>query len=322
MAPQRDYYEVLGVPKSASKEAIKRSYRELAKKYHPDRNPNDPSAEEKFKEVQQAYSVLSDAKKREEYDRFGEVGVGQWQTKPGGQRVYQWGPGHEVRQEDLEDLFSAFGGTGSGPSSIFEELFGTRRRGGRTRTRVRRPAPRGPDIEQGVTLTFDQAVHGATLTLRLQRPDNGRAETIDVRVPAGVEDGQKIRVRGHGGSSGGESGDLMLVCHVQPHPFFDRRGTDIHLETPISFAEAALGAKIEVPTIDGPTTVTIPPGTSGGTKLRLKGRGIPRKTGERGDQYLSIRIVAPSSSDPEIRELMQKLKEHDRSDPRAGKGWK
>lgn len=321
MAQKRDYYEVLGVAKAATVDEIKRAYRTLAKRYHPDRNPNDAAAEQKFKEVQHAYSVLSDAKKREEYDRFGEVGVGQWQTKPGGQRVYQWGSGREVREEDLEDLFSAFGG--SGPSSIFEELFGTGRSrgGGRGRTRVRRQPERGADVEQVVDLTFEQAARGTTIALRLERGGNGRSETLDVHIPAGVEDGQKIRVRSRGGDGADHPGDLILVCHVGPHPYFERRGADIYLDMPISFAEAALGAKLEVPTLDGPTTVTIPAGTAGGTRLRLREKGVANKGGGRGDQYLTIRIVPPSATDPVVRQLMQKLKEHDRSDPRAGKGW-
>ena len=319
MPKRRDHYEVLGISRSASTDEIKRAYRSLAKKYHPDRNPGDPSAEVKFKEVQHAYSVLSDSKKREQYDQFGDVAVGEWQTRPTGERVYQWGGGSSVRGEDLEDLFSAFGDR-IGDEGVFEQIFGNfGRRGARTAT------PRPPaDEEHPVSLTFDQAVHGTTMTLDLSHGRRGR-ERIDVKIPAGVEDGQKIRVRGRvPGQNGGPAGDLILRCSVAPHAYFRREGADIYLDVPVSVSEAALGAKIDVPTIDGQATITLPPGTAGGSKLRLKGRGVISRragTAECGDQFVVIQIVPPKSLSDEQRRVFENLRETERENPRSRCAW-
>ncbi len=314
-----DYYKVLGVKRSASQEEIKRAYRKLAKRYHPDRNPDDPSAEQKFKEVQQAYQVLSHPDKRAEYDRFGEAGVGQWTTGQRGQKVYQWGTKSSVNLDDLEDLMSAFGG-GGGRASVFDQFFGGIRRG-----RGPAPAPtRGADEERRISLSFEQAVNGAVVSVQLSSKDDGRSETLEVKIPPGVEDGQRIRMsgRGHRGRGGGPPGDFYLVCSIQPHPYFKRRDADIYIEVPVTVAEAALGAKIEVPVIDGPVTLTLPPGTPSGAKLRLKGRGF-RKRGrkEQGDQYVIINIVPPKPLTDEQRRLFEQLREQDRSDPRARCAW-
>lgn len=321
MPGKRDNYDILGVSRSASTDQIKRSYRRLAKKYHPDRNPGNPSAEARFKEVQHAYAVLSDADKRAQYDRFGEVGVGQWNTRPSGQRVYRWG-GSTVGREDLEDLFSVFGGGGG--SSIFEELFGGGAgRRGRGPSTVQAAPQRTPDLEQTVELSFDQAVRGATLTLKLRSGADGRLQTIEVKVPPGVEEGQRLRLRGRvSGGNGRPPGDLYLNCTIKPHPYFTRRKADIYVDVPVSLAEAALGAKIEVPSIDGPATLTLPPGTAGGTRLRLKGCGIRRPGSDRrGDQYVVIRIVPPKVLTDEQRRLLEELSRHDRSNPRADCPW-
>jgi DnaJ-class molecular chaperone len=323
MPKRRDHYEVLGVGRSASTDEIKRAYRSLAKKYHPDRNPGDPAAEGKFKEVQHAYSVLSDPKKREQYDQFGDVAVGEWQTRPTGEQVYQWGGGSSVGVEDLEDLFSAFGGRGGGSrgEGVFEQIFGNSVRRGPSRRAG--TAPRRPvDEEHPVELTFDQAVHGTTVTLDLSHGQRGR-ETIEVKIPSGVEAGQKIRVRGRvPGHNGGPPGDLILICNVAPHPFFRRDGLDIYLDVPVSVTEAALGAKIDVPTIDGPATITLPPGTPSGSKLRLKGRGIVRRSAaERGDQYVVVQIVPPKSLSEEQRKMYEMLRGSDRQDPRSRCAW-
>lgn len=320
MSPRRDLYEVLGVPRSATQEEIKRAYRKLAKEYHPDHNPDDPSAVESFKEVQQAYVVLKDAGKRKDYDRFGEAGVGQWSTDGGGERVYQWG-GSSINVEDLEDLFGAFGGGERGPrASIFDQFFG----GGRAVAPTRAPR-RGADEERTVALTFEQAARGATVTVRLGSKGNKRTETLEVKIPPGVEEGQRIRIkgRGHGGSFGGESGDFHLVCSIQAHPYLWREGSDIYLDLPVSVTEAALGAKIDVPTLDGSVTVSIPPGTATGSKLRLKGRGVRQggASGE-GDQYVVIQIVTPKHLSKEQRALLEKLHEADSSDPRADCVWR
>jgi len=315
----RDYYEILGVSRKASADEIKRAYRTLSKKYHPDRNAEDPTAEARFKEVQQAYTVLKDPKKRREYDDFGEAGVGQWSTDPRGQKVYQWGSGSKVSTDDLEDLFSAFGGGGS-HASIFDQFFGGQ---GRGRGPGGRPA-RGADETLLVSLSFEQAVHGTTVSVHVQGAEDGKKQTFDVKIPPGVEDGQKIRLQGraHAGRHGGASGDLLLICSVKPHRYFKRQGADIYLDVPVTVTEAVLGAKLEVPSVDGRTTVTLPPGKPGGTRLRLKGHGIRKKGGaDRGDQYVVIQIVPPKNLTDEQRQRFEELRPYDSVDPRGKCGW-
>jgi molecular chaperone DnaJ len=234
----RDFYKTLGVERSASADEIKRAYRRLTKKYHPDRNPDDPSAEQKFKEVQEAYSVLGDAQKRSDFDRFGDAAVGHWDTDPGGHRVYTWGSGAQIPFDDLEDLFSAFGGG----ASVFRDFTGRGRRapGGRRRE----PPARGQDVERTVNLSFEQAVKGTTVEVDVARNGPGRRrETLDVRIPPGVRDGQRIRLKGKGrpGVNGGPAGDLYLACSIRPHAYFRREGKDIYLDAAISITEAALG---------------------------------------------------------------------------------
>ena len=333
MGSKRDYYEVLGVKKSASKDEIKRAYRNLAKKYHPDRNPDNPKAVEAFKEVQEAYSVLRDDDKRAEYDQFGRAGVGQVHTGPGGQRVYEWGGGSSINMDDLEDLMSAFGGgvgrggtrSGGGHASIFDQIFGG---GGRGKQRVRQPPPqrpqRGADQEQPVNLSFDQAIHGTTLSITRRRPDTGTSEDIDITIPPGVEDGQRIRIKGKGqpGRRGGPTGDLFLVCRVGAHPYFNRLGSDLHLDLPISVVEATLGTTLEIPTLDGMVDLTIPAGVPSGSKLRLAGRGGPKRDGGMGDLFVTIRIVPSKSLSDDTRALYEQIKELDGCDPRAACAWR
>ena len=317
-AMRRDYYEILGVSRSASQDEIKRAYRTLAKKYHPDRNPNDPSAEAKFKEVKQAYSILSDSKKRSEYDRFGEAGVGQWTTSPRGQNVYQWGFGSSVSADDLDDLMSALGG--GEQASVFEQVFGRHPPRGRPRRQPRS----GANEELPVTLSFDQAIHGTVVTVQVRGPNNRGREQLDVKIPPGVEDGQRIRLKGRGqpGVDGGPPGDLFMVCTVEPHLYFTRSGADIYVDLPVSVTEAVLGARIEIPSVDGQTTIALPPGTPSGTKLRLKGCGVKRRNGaERGDQYAVIRIMPPRSLTDEQREQFERLREYDTKDPRSQCAW-
>lgn len=316
----RDYYEILGVTRSATADEIKRAYRALAKKYHPDRNA-DPSADQKFKEVQQAYGVLKDPKKRADYDQFGEAGVGQWGTGPQGERVYQWGGG-SVNMDDLEDLFAAFGGGSGGQSgrraSVFDQFFGGGRAAGQ------RAPQRGRDTEHPVSLTFHQAIHGTRLSLTLRSGRNGhKEEAIDVKVPPGVEHGQRIRLQGKGepGTNGGPRGDLYLVCSVGKHAYLRRDGADLHMDVPVTFSEAALGGKIDVPTIDGWASLTLPPGTPSGAKLRLKGRGVVRRGGARGDLIVVIRIVPPKPLTDEQRGLLERLKACGEANPRAACPW-
>ena len=316
----RDHYKTLGVDRNASAEEIKRAYRRLTKQYHPDRNPNDPTAERKFKEVQQAYEVVGDKDKRAEYDQFGEAGVGQWDTDPRGQRVYTWG-GSQIPFDDLQDLFGAFGGG----ASVFEDV--VNRAGGRSRPRRKarsEPEP-GRDIERTVNLSFEQVVTGTTVEIDI--PGDGASrrgrQTLDVRIPPGVEDGQRIRIKSKGspGANGGPPGDLFLVCSVRPHPFFRREGLDLHLDVPVSIPDAVLGAKVEVPTLAGPVTLTIPPGTAGGSKLRLGGKGIRDASGNTGDQIVILRVVPPRTLTDEQRRLFEQLAATMHENPRKGLKW-
>jgi curved DNA-binding protein len=336
--PERDYYEVLGVPRNAAPDQIKQAYRKLAKKHHPDRNPTDKAnAERMFKEVQSAYDVLGDAEKRRVYDQFGHAGVGAgggpqqqqgWRSGPGGQRVYTWksGGGPDIPLEGWEDLFSSFGGGGGGgaaqqegPGSVFEQFFS--RGGGRHRGRGHQPSPAaGQDIEHAITLGFDQAIHGTTLELSFS-DGNGK---IEVKIPPGVADGQRIRVRGKGqpGMNGAPPGDLYIICHVQPHAYFRRVDNDIYLDLPVTISEAALGAKIEIPTLDGRTVLSVPAGTPSGAKLRLKGKGVkPAGSKPPGDQYAVVRIIPPKSPNDRQRKLLEQLQEISTDNPRAGLGW-
>ena len=333
-----DYYETLGVPHDASADVIKRAYRELAKKYHPDRNPDNPQAEQRFKQVQEAYNTLKDPDKRAQYDQFGKVGVGEWTTDPRGQRVYEWGGGTRVSVEDLESLFSMFGGGGGGQAgrggrggSIFEQFFGGGSSGGRagTRGRQRPPRPasqpptRGQNQEHRIRIGFEQALRGATVTMKLTQSD-GQTETIDVKVPAGVEDGQKIRVRSKGmpGQHGGPAGDLLLTCEIEPHPYYTRQGGHLYVDVPVSIFEATLGGKIEAPTPNGLTTVTLPPGTASGTKLRLRGQGAPvRGQGDPGDLYVVVQIVPPKTVDDELRGELEQLRDRHSHNPRTACPW-
>lgn len=321
---KRDYYEVLGVGRSASPQEIKRAYHRLARKHHPDRNPNDPDAERRFKEVQEAYSVLSDPQQREMYDRFGSSGVGAG-AGPHPGRVYTWSSQPGGGGFDLDELFRQFGvGVGQEPSgfgSVFEEFIGRGKRG--RRRRAPEPAPPPPtDVEHEVSLTFEQAVQGTSMQIKRTEPGVG-AETIQVRIPPGVGDGQRVRVRGKGqASADGRRGDLYIVCRVKPHRYFRREGKDIYLDVPISVTEAALGTKVRLPTLAGPVELSIAAGTPSGTRLRLRGRGVrDPKSGQAGDQYAVIKIVPPSRLNDRQRRLLEQLADLSAEDPRSGLGW-
>ena len=268
----RDYYEVLGVARNASEADIKKAYRKLAREYHPDRNPGDKQAEARFKEVQEAYDVLDDKPKREQYDRFGfagpGMGQGPFQNPGGGAGGFEF---QGVNPEDLESILGAFGG------GAFGEVFGRR---GKGRGRAARPPE---SVEAEVAIPFLTAALGGTVSLNV----DGR--TIDLRIPAGVEEGKKLRLAGQGPNGG----DLFVRIKIEPHPFFRREGRNVILEAPISVTEAILGAKVDVPTLDGThLTVTVPAGTSSGARLRLRGKGIAG-----GDQFIEIKIVAPKIND-------------------------
>lgn len=327
---KRDYYEVLGVPKTASADEIKKAHRKLALKYHPDRNKNNKEAEEKFKEIQEAYDVLSDDSKKSNYDQFGHAGVGaggqngpdaydafrRAQAGRGGGRT-TWRASPNVTVEDFDP--SEFGGDFG---DIFDQLFGAR--GGAagragTRGRVRPEPPRGQDVEHAVVLSFEQAARGSTLPLQITRGP-GQTETIEVKIPPGVKDGSRIRIKGRGEQTGGQPGDLYIITHVNAHPYFRREGLDIYLDLPISVWESLLGTKVQVPTLDGPVTVTVPPATSSHARLRIKGRGVERGT-EKGDQYVVIKIVVPRNLDDEDKKLVEQLRKKHPIDARADVKW-
>jgi molecular chaperone DnaJ len=347
---KRDYYEVLGVQRGASDQEIKSAYRKLALQYHPDRNPNNPDAEEKFKECSEAYAVLADSEKRGIYDRFGHAGVGGAGAGQGfDPTVFQ----------DFSDIFGEFFG--------FGDLFGGGRGGRRSR------AQRGADLREDITLEFEEAVFGVEKQITYRKQENcevckgsgsaggkepascrtcgGRGQvryqqgffsiartcpncqgtgsvisdpcakckgegrvlqskTIDAKVPAGVEDGTRIRFSGVGeaGVHGGPPGDLYVVLHVKEHPFFQRQGTDLYCVVPISVTQAALGAEIQVPTLDGEHTLKIPEGTQSGTMLKLRNKGVPVLNGHgKGDLFIEVRVQTPTKLTKRQRELLQEL---------------
>lgn len=373
---KQDYYEQLGVPRSASAKDIRAAFRKLARKYHPDLNPGDKSAEEKFKQLQEAYDVLSDTKKRQMYDQYGFYADN---LPPGG-------PAGSVHPEDagggVNFDFGGFDfGGGAGPAgggTSFRDLFSQFFRGGRSAaTEPEQEA--GNDLEYQIEIDFWDAVRGAVKKLTITRLDScetchgtgavgsaqtcptcqgsgsiqqsagkmkfnvpctrcggtgkirkacptcggegriRRTETIDVRIPAGVANGSRVRIPGKGnaGTMGAPPGDLYLHVDVKPHAFFERRGNDLYTKVPVTVAEATLGAKVEVPTIDGRSLVRIPPGTNSGRTLRLKEKGVPSaRNSSRGDQYVEIQVVVPQPTDERVRKLMKDLEAVAPEDPR------
>jgi curved DNA-binding protein len=313
---RKDPYDILGVKRGASEAEIKAAYRRLAKQHHPDRNPGDKKAEGRFKEVQAAYEVLGDKERRKQYDRFGEGG-----PRPD---FAHWNQ-HQHARGGRQDGFD-FGDMGD-LSSIFEQFFGGRggsvggrRRGGGTATM--RPSTRGADIEVEVRLSFDEAARGAARRIDLSDPRTGGSDRIEFRVPPGVSDGQRVRVKGKGQPGEAGRGDLMIRCRIAPHPWFRRAGLDVYLDLPLSIAEATLGAKVDVPTLDGVTTLSVPPGASSGAKLRLRGKGVhdPR-AGSTGDMYAVVKVVAPRDLSERARELLGQFAAEVRQDPRKDLAW-
>jgi DnaJ-class molecular chaperone len=307
--PNHDYYKTLGVPKSASADEIRKAYKKLSKKYHPDANKEKDAAEQ-FKQVQEAYDVLHDAEKRQQYDRFGRV----LPAGAGGQ-PFQWSgpaPGG-AGPIDLGDLF------GGGQIDL-EQIFGGSFGAGAGRRPTRRGSRRGDDVEVEVEIPFQIAVEGGKYDLNLDR--GGKPERLSVKVPAGVDTGSIVRLagQGHPGANGGPAGDLMVRIRVAPHPWFRREGNNLLLDVPVTVTEAALGAKVDVPTLaEGNVVVTIPPGTSSGAKLRLRGKGVvDRSTKERGDQFVVVKIVVPKKPGERARELLAELAEVEPQNPRGG----
>ena len=378
-----DYYELLGVPRKAPVKEIRAAYRKLARKYHPDLNPGDKSAEEKFKQIQEAYEVLSDTKKRQMYDQFGFNVPGPGGAPPSGAR-YGGSP------EDIHFDFGGFdfgggatgggAGAGAGAGTSFRDLFSQFFRGAGAAQSVQEEEP-GTDLEYQIDITFAEAMHGTVKKLSFTRLDTcnvchgagfmpgdektcpvcggsghvtqvsgkmrfqvtcsrcggagklrtichncggegrlPRVETLDVRIPPGAQTGSRVRVAGRGnvGTHGGPPGDLYIIMKVEPHPFFERRGDDLYTVVPVTVPEASLGAKVEVPTIDGRAQVRIPPGTNSGKKLRLREKGAPsaRQAGKRGDQIVEVQVVVPKPEDERVRNLLRELSKVDQEDPR------
>lgn len=349
----KDYYQILGVPKNASEKDIKQAYRRLARKYHPDVNPGNKQAEEKFKEISEAYEVLSDKEKRAKYDQFGEY----W--KQASQQGQAGWPGGFTTHEDFGAGFDL-------GRDLFETLFG----GARSQTTAQREAV-GQDVEQEIEVTLEEAFSGATKYLNVTLQDTcdtcrgtgdqpgsptrpcpscrgagkasgiagllgqacehcggrgriasqkctacggsgwaTRQRRIEVKIPAGVDNGSRIRLTGEGvaGRPGGRRGDLYLVVRVRPHPTFERKGDDLYVEVPVTFPEAALGAEITVPTINGRVKMKVPPGTQSGQSFRLAGMGMPRLHGTgRGDQFVKTYVVVPKNLTARERELVREL---------------
>jgi molecular chaperone DnaJ len=369
----KDYYQLLGVPKSASLVEIKKAYRKLARKYHPDLNPGDKTAEAKFKEIQEAYSVLSDAKKRAQYDQFGFVG----EAPPGP------GPGGEGRTAGFEGFdFSDYGS--STFRDFFDSLFGGA--GARAPRRAEAESGRGEDLHYSMKIGFEDAIRGVQPKIRLSRlvrcgncggqgyvsrggpstcpvcggsgrsymqrgfmkfsgicPACGgtgrtrgeacpvcdgqgvvqKSELITVRIPPGVDNGSKVRIpgRGNAGRNGGPPGDLYIAIEVAPHALFRREASSIFVKVPITVPEATLGAKIEVPTLWGKTTIRIPPGTKSGQKFRIRGEGAPLPGKKaRGDEFVEVSIVPPPFGDQRVRELMKELERLSGPNPRQATG--
>lgn len=304
-----DYYKTLGVKRDASADDIKKAYKKLVRKYHPDVKPDDKEAAQKFKEIQEANSVLSDPEKRSQYDRFGKTFTGGG-AGPGGAGAWSSGP------VDLNDIL----GGGFDLGDLFGGSFGG---GAGARGRAQPRPTKGEDIRLDGDISFHVAALGGNHSIQLRR-DN-QTERLNVKIPAGVESGKSIRLsgQGHPGHNGGPAGDLLLTVRVAQHPYFRREGTNLIIDVPITIPEAALGAKVEVPTLDeGPVTVTIPPGTSSGSKLRLKEKGILNpKTNERGNILVVIKIVAPKELSDRETELYQELSQLDKLAPRSAL-WK
>jgi DnaJ-class molecular chaperone len=297
----KNYYEILGIREDAKTDDVKKAYRRLAKKYHPDLHPGDKETEARFKEINEAHDILNDPKKRAEYDALRRAPF-----EPGFEGARYTSPGGI----NFEDLGFGLGGI----EDIFGEMFG------RGRAEPRRPQPaRGRDIDYEVPVDFDGAIRGIELRITVDR--RGGKEKLNVKVPAGVRDGSRVRVAGKGGEGifGGPPGDLYIVTNVKPHPYFRREGNDIYIDVPITVTEATVGGRVTIPNIEGKTTVKIPPGTQSGQMLKIKEKGVRHiKGGGRGDMYAVIKVVVPKDLSSRTRELFEEIEKVSPYNPREG----
>jgi DnaJ-class molecular chaperone len=331
----KDYYQVLGIPKNAGEKEIKQAFRKLARKHHPDVNPGDLGAEQKFKEINEAHEVLSDPEKRRKYDQLGAnwKQYEQYARSSGGPRG---GPGFGGYRVDFEgpggggfsDFFKMFFGGGVD----LDDLFGQARGGAGAEGRRTRGAPRGfsgfgappppppRDVSAPIEVTLEESFHGTTRRLALEGASG--TESIEVRIPPGVKDGSKIRVAGKGERGhDGDSGNLYLEVRMRPHPLYRREGDDLHVDVPVTFAEAALGAEIEVPALSGKARIRVPPGSQTGRQMRLKGKGMPMlKGGGHGDLFAKLVVVVPKELNSRELELVKELASLRAENPRAHLG--
>ncbi|HVB18577.1 MAG TPA: DnaJ C-terminal domain-containing protein [Stellaceae bacterium] len=317
-------YEVLGVKPDASADDIRKAYRKLAKEFHPDLNPGKPAAEARFKAVTAAHDIVSDPEKRARYDR-GEIDESgaerprySYRPHAEGAQGWKYQPHGEMDMDDLDDLFAMFGrGGGRGGAGSARGARGAQGAGGGF-------AMPGPDRHFTLTIDFAEAATGGKKRLALS-PE----EWLDVTIPPGIEQGQILRLKGKGGPGvgggpqGAPPGDALIEVLVAPHAFFRRDGEDIHVELPVSLPEAVLGARVSVPTVSGPVTMTIPKGSDTGTRLRLRGKGIHHKRGGHettGDQYVTLKVMIGAGDDPELAEFLKTWAEKHPTDPRRGMG--
>ena len=313
-----DYYKILGVNRNASDSEIEQAYRKLARKYHPDLNPDDKSAKEKFQQVQKAYDILHNPSTREQYDQFGSSFESMGGNPGGGQGWPPHGGGGGV-EFDFNELFGERYGEGrpSGFGGGFADIF-------RQFTQGSGPTPsrHGANIRHEIKVPFDVAVTGGEANLRVQRA-RGKTENISVKIPPGIISGKKIRLRGQGESSRGrgQSGDILITVQVIPHPYFQIRGDHLEVRVPVTLAEAALGATVDVPSPHGTISLKIPPGTSSGRKLRVKGHGVQRQGKTPGDLYAEVTIVLPDTIDDDSRELIKQFNQRHQLNPRKDLKW-
>ncbi len=331
-----DYYQILGVDKNASQADIQKAYRTLARKYHPDLHPDDKSAKEKFQKVQGAFDVLNDTSKRELYDRYGSAfesaaaggGPGAGPGPRGGQSWYTQGSPSGYEEIDFGQMFGdRFGQEGGGGGgSPFADLFGGFQRAAQAAGKGKRgraaAEQRGPDLQSEIEVPFQTAIQGGKVDVGVQRGP-GKTDRMEVKIPAGITDGAKIRLRGQGGPGAGKglAGDLLLTVHVATHPYFQRRGNDLIVRVPVTLAEAITGAKVDVPSLSGAISLRIPPRTSSGAKLRIRGHGLKPKEGTPGDLYAEVQIMLPPEIDDATAEAIRKLDSEHPTNPRRDLHW-